>query len=71
MTGFRMADTALRQLARRCFPKEQHDTKGKADAHIRALVRLDKDRKEVGNLRSYQCRHCAKWHVGHVAPVGV
>jgi hypothetical protein len=60
----RLKDTPLRQLARRCFPKEQHATRGAAEAQMRSLLKrdLEKDRERV---HAYECPHCASWHVGH------
>lgn len=59
---------ALRVLARRCWPKEQHESQGKAEAHLRGLVRRGLE-KDAARINSYKCRHCGAWHVGHVAAI--
>ena len=55
---------ALRALARRCWPKEQHASKGIADAAMRSLLKrgLEKDAKRI---HSYECPFCGSWHTGH------
>jgi hypothetical protein len=53
----------LRALARRCFPKEQHTTRGKAEAQMRSLLKRDLHKNE--RLHVYECPHCGAWHVGH------
>lgn len=64
----RMSDTPLRRMARRCWPKEQHASQGAAEAHLRALIKLGKER-DASQLRAYHCRHCRQWHVGHLGGV--
>lgn len=48
---------------RKCWPKEQHETHGKALAAARSLLRrgLEKDRER---LHVYECA-CGAWHTGH------
>lgn len=55
---------ALRRLARRCWPKEQHKTRGAAEAQMRSILRRDLA-KDVRLLHPYLCPHCSTWHVGH------
>jgi len=63
-----MCDTGLKQLARSCWPKEQHASQGAAEAHLRALIKLGKER-DAEQLRAYKCHHCGKHHVGHLGGV--
>lgn len=55
---------AALRLARPCWRKVQHRSRGAADAHIRALRRLPVA-DNADRLESYACRHCGGWHVGH------
>lgn len=52
------------QAARRaCRKKHRHPSQGKAEAHLRSLIRLGK--AEEDELQTYLCPHCSFWHVGH------
>ena len=57
--------TALKEALpiRKCWPKEQHSTKGKAEAQMRSITKrgLEKDRDTI---HVYECA-CGSWHVGH------
>lgn len=55
---------ALRALARRCWPKEQHASYGAAEAARRSLLRRGLE-KDTVRLHSYECPHCGAWHTGH------
>jgi hypothetical protein len=54
---------ALRALARRCWPKEQHESEGAARAAMRSLQKRNLEKNE--RLHPYECPHCGKWHTGH------
>lgn len=60
----RMQDTGLRELARRCWPKEQHASREAAEAQKRSILKrgLEGDAKRI---HVYRCPHCNAWHVGH------
>lgn len=61
----RMQDNdVLRSLSRPCFPKEQHATRGAAEAQMRSILKrgLEKDSKRI---HVYKCPDCHAWHVGH------
>ena len=45
--------------------KHAHPSHGSAEAHIRALHRLDKGGVDAHTLAAYYCPRCLKWHVGH------
>lgn len=55
---------AALRLARPCWRKVRHASRGAADAHRRALSRLPVA-YNVDLLESYCCRRCGGWHVGH------
>jgi rubrerythrin len=55
----------LRSMTRRCWPKEQHASMGKAEAHLRAMKRRDERLRDSDTLRAYRCRHCGYYHTGH------
>lgn len=57
-------DPTLRSLARACFPKEQHDTQGAAEAQMRSITKRGLE-KDAAKIHTYECPHCNKWHVGH------
>lgn len=59
----RMSDV-LRPVARACWPKEQHPTRGAADAQRRSLIRRGLER-DLSRIHSYRCPHCHMYHVGH------
>lgn len=45
--------------------KQQHKSRGKAEAHIRSLQGLEKDfNPEL--MRIYYCKTCHAWHIGHL-----
>ncbi len=54
---------ALRAMARRCFPKEQHASRGAAEAQLRSLQTRDLAKNDTAH--TYECPHCGTWHVGH------
>lgn len=61
----RMQDApVLRQLARRCWPKEQCESQGAAEAQMRSLLRRGLE-KNADTVHVYHCPHCRMWHVGH------
>jgi hypothetical protein len=64
ITVNRMQDTPLRRLARKCWPKEQHETKGAAEAQMRSLTRRGLE-KDATLVHVYKCPYCSLWHVGH------
>lgn len=49
---------------RRCWPKEQHRTKGAAEAQMRSIVRRGLA-KNLEKIHVYVCPHCRCYHVGH------
>lgn len=62
---------ALRKLARRCWPKEQHKTQGSAEAQMRSITKRDLE-KDTSRIHTYECPDCLHpetgkpaWHVGH------
>jgi hypothetical protein len=60
----RMQDVpAMRALARACFPKEQHETRGAAEAQMRSITRRGLEKNPA--IHVYKCPHCKTWHVGH------
>lgn len=55
-----------RRLRRKaCGDKVRHPTQTAAVRHLIKLQRKDFAR----GMRSYRCRWCGGWHVGHYAPV--
>lgn len=63
----RLSDSpVLRALARRCWPKEQHATRGAAEAQLRSITRRAKEKGAT--IHAYHCPHCRTWHVGHGGP---
>jgi hypothetical protein len=44
--------------------KHAHPSRGAAEAHMRALLRLDMAR-DPARLHVYLCGRCFEWHVGH------
>ena len=61
---FRLGDVPSARLLRpRCWPKVPHRSQGAAEAHLRSLQRT----VIAGELlNTYHCRHCGRWHVGHL-----
>ncbi len=51
---------ALLKRTKCCAGKLRHPSEGKAQAHLRALARIDDRPMDV-----YRCRFCGHWHVGH------
>ena len=47
-----------------CIGKKRHESQGKADAHIRWMIKREKP--DTDRLRSYYCVRCHGWHVGNV-----
>lgn len=63
--GFvRMQDTALRTMARPCWPKEQHTSLGAAEAQLRSITKRGLE-KNIARIHTYLCPHCGTYHVGH------
>lgn len=67
----RLSNTALRDVARRCWPKEQHASEGAALAQKRSILARGLAKDET-TIRAYECAHCIhpetgrpSWHVGH------
>lgn len=50
---------------RQCYPKQQHDTFGAADAQKRSIEKRNLQRSK--RLHVYKCPHCFKYHVGHAS----
>jgi hypothetical protein len=48
-----------------CWRKQKNKSQGAAEAQLRALVRASYV-KGAEELRTYLCRDCQTWHVGHV-----
>lgn len=63
VTVNRMRDQ-MRAIGRPCFPKEQHNTRGAAEAQMRSIVRRSLE-KDIARIHVYPCPHCKAWHVGH------
>lgn len=62
---FKGADfPGIRDLARKCWPKEMHETRGAAEAQMRSIQKRGLE-KDASRIHVYQCPHCQKWHVGH------
>lgn len=55
---------ALRALGRACFPKEQHANQAAAEAQLRSIIKRGLE-KDIARIRTYKCRACGAWHVGH------
>jgi hypothetical protein len=47
---------------RACAGKRAHQRQREATAHLRSLVSAG---AHPSPLRTYHCRHCDAWHVGH------
>lgn len=47
----------------RCTGKVKHPSRGKAEAALRSLQRLEPDEE----MQVYPCPFCKKWHLGHRA----
>lgn len=63
--AFHLSDNpVLRSMARRCWPKEQHDTIGAAEAQLRSITKRGLE-KNIERIHTYLCPHCRKYHVGH------
>lgn len=60
----RLQDSALRKLARPCWPKEQHNTRGGAEAQLRSIIKRGLER-DIRRIHVYRCPECSSWHVGH------
>jgi hypothetical protein len=43
-----------------CLGKHKHNSKGAAEAHLRAMEKVSQD-----EMVAYVCPFCRKWHVGH------
>ena len=53
-----------RQRRNACSGKQRHADQTAAVRHIISLKRTG----DIGYVRSYRCRFCSGWHVGHFAP---
>jgi hypothetical protein len=62
---FVLANRRLRRNVPTKGRKEKHSSRGEAEAHIRALIRLGRHQPEGGRLNVYRCPRCCCWHVGH------
>jgi hypothetical protein len=51
---------AMLKHAKCCAGKVRHRSVGAAEAHLRALAKIDSRSLEV-----YHCTFCKQWHVGH------
>lgn len=54
----------LRAHARKCWPKEQHESRRMAEAQLRSIVKRGLE-KDPAHIHVYYCPHCQHWHVGH------
>lgn len=54
----------LRRLVRKCWPKEQCESRGAAEAQLRSLERRGL-LKDITLAHVYECPFCHSWHVGH------
>lgn len=61
--GVNPMSITLRPMARKCWPKIQHDNLESADLQARSLVQ--RGLAKGVTLHSYGCPHCGKCHVGH------
>lgn len=52
------------RVGRPCFPKEQHATRGAAEAQMRSITNRGLE-KDADKIHVYVCAHCHTWHVGH------
>lgn len=50
-----------------CRGKVRHGTEADADAHLARLLRTETAarRRREGTLKTYRCKWCNFWHVGH------
>jgi len=63
----RIGDVPSAAVIRRpCWRKQQHPSRGAAEAHRRALLR-QAHVIAADALNTYRCRHCGHFHVGHTA----
>ncbi len=51
------------RVIRGCVGKHKHPSKGKAEAHIRALMKVDAP--DTDKLDAYFCVRCHSYHVGN------
>ena len=52
--------------------KVTHPSRGKAEAHRRALIRKEEaEGRDASHLATYYCWRCHGYHVGHLAPEDV
>jgi len=56
---------AVMREERPCYPKQQHDTRGGADAQKRSIEK--RNLQKNSRLHVYHCPHCFKYHVGHAS----
>ena len=54
--------TSLGTKMRACTGKRAHQHQRDATYHLRHLVSAG---AHPNRLRTYHCRHCGTWHVGH------
>lgn len=55
-----------RRLANKaCIGKQKHTTQAEAVAH---KIRHQRDHPADWNMKTYRCRHCGGWHLGHFRP---
>jgi heterodisulfide reductase subunit B len=48
-------------IAKECGKKHRHKSKGAAEAHLRSMVKIEKDE----GITVYPCPYCHFWHIGH------
>lgn len=51
------------KVLRGCAGKRRHKSQGKAEAHVRALKKVEDP--EADRLTTYFCVRCHGYHVGH------
>jgi hypothetical protein len=61
MGAFRLRPEVMRRVS--CRRKFRHNSRGKAEAAMRALVKRCPE--DDGKLNVYFCADCGSWHVGH------
>lgn len=54
----------LNEYTRSCVRKRPYESQAQADAVIKTIRKRGKQVRFTG-LRSYHCRFCDHWHVGH------
>lgn len=52
----------MTRRVKECLRKHKHLSRGAADAHIRALLKIEATDAE--RMHPYACWYCGGWHVG-------